>query len=463
MNNINKNFNKGAILIYLIIVIFIFSVLMVPLLGIVLGQINYLKTSVAKEQALQIAEAGINYYQWRLSHFPGDYQDGTGASGPYVHSYTDKDVQEIIGSFSLEITPPLTGSTIITIKSTGWTDKYPNIKKTITVSYGIPSLAEYSFLSNSYIWIGQNETVSGRLRSNNGIRFDGYTNAPVQSAKETYECPSNQGPPCPANKDGVWGLAPIFVRKFWEFPVPSTDFSTITYDFSSLKSLAQSGGIYLPPSNKKGYSIVFKSNGTVDIYKVTSLRYNPSGQDINKVPRSEYTDYDNRSLQFNRNIPSSGIIYVEDKVWVEGNVKGRAMVAAGLLPYNYSSAPTIYIPNNIIYSTKDGSDVLGLIAQKDIVVTYHAPDDLEINAALVAQNGSAQFFYYNGNKKDSITTYGSIISFGQWTWSWVNGSNALVSGYRDTYSNYDANLLYGPPPSFPLSTSGYKQLDWKSN
>ncbi len=458
-----KSFQKGAVLIYLIIVIFIFSILMIPLLNIVLSQINYLKTSVAKEQALQIAEAGINYYQWRLAHFQTDYQDGTGQAGPYVHEYVDRDTQEVVGTYSLEITPPTAGSTIVTIKSTGQTIDYPNIKRTITVKYGIASLAKYSFLSNNVIWIGGNEYVTGQLQSNNGIRFDGYTNAPVQSTKTTYTCPSNQGPPCPATKDGIWGQAPSFVRSFWQFPVPTVDFSGLTSDFSSMKGSAQTDGIYLPPSNEKGYSLVFKNNGTVDIYKITSLQYNPTGWDTNGYAHNEYIDYQNRSLQFTKNMPNNGIIYVEDKVWVEGVVKGRVSVAAALLPYNKSTSPNIYIPNNIIYSTKDGSDSLGLISQKDIVVTYHAPDNLEINGALIAQNGAAQFYYYEGNIKDSITTYGSIMTFGTWTWTWVNGSAAVTSGYRDTYSNYDGNLLYGPPPSFPLSTSGYQQLDWTSN
>jgi len=443
------NLKKGAILVYLIIIIFIFSIVMVPLLGIVMGQINYLKTSVAKEQSLQIAEAGINYYQWHLSHFQTDYQDGTGAPGPYVHEYVDRDTQ--------------VGSTILTIQSTGWTNEYPNIKKTITVRYGIPSLAKYSFLSNDVIWIGGNEYVTGQMQSNNGIRFDGYTNAPVRSTKTTYTCPDSQGPPCPATKDGIWGQAPSFVKSFWEFPVPNVDFSALAYDLSSMKGLAQTDGIYLPPSNEKGYSLVFKNDGSIDIYKVTSLQYNPTGWDTNWTAHNEFIDYENRALQFTINMPNNGIIYVEDKVWVEGNIRGKATVAAALLPYNSLTAPNIYIPNNILYSTKDGSDTLGLVSQKDIVVTYHAPDDIEINAALIAQNGAAQFYYYDGNIKDSITTFGSIMTFSSWTWTWVNGSAAVTSGYRHTYSNYDGNLLYGPPPSFPLSTSGYQQLDWKSN
>jgi hypothetical protein len=458
----NKNLNKGAILVYLIIVIFIFSIVMVPLLSIVMGQINYLKTSVAKEQSLQIAEAGINYYQWRLAHFKNDYQDGTGTTGPYVHEYVDRDTQEVIGSYSLTITPPTVGSTIITIQSTGWTLEYPNIKKTVTVRYGIPSLAKYSFLSNDVIWIGSNEAVNGQMQSNNGIRFDGLSNAPIQSAKTIYTCKYGQGCSPDATKPGIWGSAPQFVQNFWQFPVPAIDFSALTANLSSMKSLAQSNGIYLPPSNEKGYSLVFKSNGTIDIYKITSLRAHATGIDTNDVHHDEDIDYLARSLQFTKNMPNNGAIYIEDKVWVEGTVRGRATVAAAILPIDLPTAPNIYIPNNILYSAKDGSDVLGLISQKDVVVTYFAPNNLEIDSAMIAQNGSVQFYSYPNNIKDNITVYGSIMTFGTWTWTWTWYGN-VTSGYRNTYSIYDGNLLYGPPPSFPLSSSGYQQLDWKSN
>ena len=454
---------KGEALILLLIIMFVFSVVVTPLVNSVILKSRVLATTVSREQALQIAEAGITYYQWHLAHFPTDYQDGTGGPGPYVHNYVDFDTAQTIGTYSLTITPPTTGSTIVTIKSTGTVASAPGVTRTITTKYGIPSLAKYSFLSNGLIWIGSSESVSGQMQSNNGIRFDGVGNAPIQSAKSTYTCGSSQGCSPSTTKNGVWGSAPQSTQNFWQFPVPMVDFSSITSNLAGMKSDAQSAGIYLPPSNSRGYSLVFKSDGTIDIYKVTTLLRNPVGYDVNGVAHNEYTDYNGRSFQFNKPIPANGIIYIEDKTWVEGTVNGRAIVAAATLPYNASTAPTIYIPNNIIYTAKDGTSALGLLAQQDVVVTYHAPTNLEVDAALVAQNGSAQFFYYSGDIKNSITVFGAIMSFGQWTWSWVDNWNNIVSGYTHTYSNYDGNLLYGPPPSFPLSSSGYQQISWTSD
>lgn len=454
---------KGSLLIYLIIIIFIIIIITPPIVMLFTAKLKLLQLSIEREQALQVADAGINYYQWHLAHFPNDYKDGTNNSGPYVHDYSDYDNQKSVGQFSLTIVPPAVGSTIVTVKSTGWVNDHPSMTRTITARFGIASLAKYAFLSNDVIWIGSDETVSGQLQSNNGVKFDGVGNAPIQSAKSTYTCSSNQGSPCPALENGVWGSASQAVKNFWKFPVPAVDFSSITSDMAAMKSSAQSSGIYLPPSNAHGYSLVFNADSTVSVYKITSLLSNPTGWDTSGAAHNEYTDYDGRTLQFTQAMPAGGIIYVEDNTWVEGTVNGVVTVVAAQLPYNSSTAPTIYIPNNIVYKSKDGSNSLGLIAQKNVVVTYHAPTDLEINAAIISQNGAAQFFYYANDTKNSITVFGTIMTFYQWTWTWVDGSGNNISGYTNTYDNYDSSLLYSPPPSFPLSSSGYQLLSWSSN
>lgn len=458
---------NGVIIIYEVIIIFILSVVLLAVLSNAAFQLKAIRSTVNREQAFQIAEAGINYYQWRLSHYPTDYQDGTGIPGPYIHDYVDQDTTQIIGRYSLTITPPAVGSTVVAITSTGWTLDNPAQRRTISTRFGIPSLAKYAFLTNSGVWIGQNESVSGELHSNNGIRFDGTGNAPITSAKQTYTCFSWQGSPCPAVRNGIWGAAPQSTRNFWQFPVPSVDFSSITSDLASIKSGAQTDGIYLSPSNRQGYSLVFNANGTVSVHRVNTLRNTPSAWDVNNVAHNEDLDYNSRTLLFTQALPSNGLIFVEDRTWVEGVVAGRVMVTAARLPYNATTAPSILIPNNITYTVKDGSVSLGLLAQKDILVTYYSPDDLEIDAALVAQNGSVQRFNFSGsgayNIRSSITTYGSIMSFGVWTWSWVNGSGTVVNGYENTHTTYDSNLLYAPPPSFPLASDEYQQISWTSN
>src|SRR5688572_20303191 len=153
-----NNTQQGSILVFEIVGIFIFSLVLLAILGYATQQLRVLRSTVDRELAFHIAEAGVNYYQWRLAHFPTDYSNGAGGScnpcGPYVQDYTDTDTQEVVGQYSLTITPPPIGSTVVTIQSTGWTTAQPNIKRTVTVRYGIPSLAKYGFLTNGNVWVG---------------------------------------------------------------------------------------------------------------------------------------------------------------------------------------------------------------------------------------------------------------------------------------------------------------------
>ena len=78
----------------ILISVIVFAAIAVTMtLGLVNWGVSLLRsvqTVAQREQALQIAEAGIDYYRWHLAHAPSDYQDGTGTSGPYVHSVKDK-------------------------------------------------------------------------------------------------------------------------------------------------------------------------------------------------------------------------------------------------------------------------------------------------------------------------------------------------------------------------------------
>lgn len=465
----------GSILVFTIVIIFIFSLVMLGLLSYATMQIKVTRSAVYKQQAFQLAEAGANYYQWHLAHFPNDFWDGNASTtpGPYLHNYIDTDTNKPAGQFSLSITPPSVGSTIVTIKSVGIPASNPKEQRTVTVRYGIPSLAQYAFLTNGDAWIGNTESVSGQFFSNGGVRFDGTGNAPIMSAKQTYTCQWYHG--CASGgetKPGIWGVAPGSTQDFWQFPQPNVDFSSITADLATLKSSAQTGGIYLAPSNAQGYSLVFKSDGTINFYKVISLNNDPTGYGVELDSNGQSTPHNNsidyapsggRTFLYNKPIPANGVVYIEDQTWVEGVVKGRALVAAAILPYNANTAPSIRIQNSITYLAKDGTNSLGLIGQKDVLVTFLSPPNLEINAALIAQKGSAQRYYYAGQRLNSITIYGSTASNGTWTWSWVDGGGSCTSGYCTTNTAYDSNLLYSPPPFFPLSSSGYQQISWSSN
>ena len=136
-------------------------------------------------------------------------------------------------------------------------------------------------------------------------------------------------------------------------------------------------------------------------------------------------------------------------------------IAAATFPDNVNTRKSITINNNLLYTNTNGSDVVALIAQNNINVGMVSQDDLEIDAALVAQNGRIGRFYYNGNcsvysTRNTITLYGMIATAKRYGFAYTDGT-----GYANRVITYDTNLLYAPPPNFPLAADNYQIISWE--
>lgn len=443
---------KGTVLLYATIFGLIsFSVVIAAVSGYAISENRASVYKHGRETAFQIAEAGVNYYRWHLAHNKEDYKDGTASSGPYVHIYEDKNGTPI-GRFSLNIIPPPIGSSVVTIESTGWLDSQPGSRRTIRARVGFPALTDYAILTNSDIWIGDTERTHGKFHANGGIRYDGIGDAPITSALPTYICKEHHG--CGnQEKPGIWGTGGP--QSFWNFPVPAKDFSAVTTKLADIRTGArpENGGIYLSSSGKSGWRIRFRSDAKIDVAKVNSVNcYNGKDVDSNKYV-NYCIDIKTVGTTVTYNMPTSSFIYAEDMVWVDGVVNGRATIGT-------ATGKSIIINGNLTYYAKDGNHTLGLVAEQNILVPYNSPEDLEIDAAMLAQNGAAKRYYYPGNKRDNLIVYGSVISSGVWTWSWSSGGGVIVSGYVNTSMTYDTNLTYGPPPGFPVG-SEYNLISWE--
>jgi len=408
-----------------------------------------------RDLAFHIAEAGINYYRWHLAHNPTDYQDGTGAEGPYVHDYEDKN-GEVVGSFSLNITAPLSGSSVVTIESTGRTLADPTIERTIRVRVGFPALTDYVFLQNGNMNFSFTTEVHGTIHSNGGIRFDGVTDSWVKSAKETYKYENS-------THAGVWGGGGP--KSFWQYPVPAIDFGSISSDISAIQKLANNGGKYLTSSGVEGWHIVF-SGTNYSLYKVLTVDCYPGEGKWKHKWSGWYWDgttycYDIGTEQFvsGGSIPANGAFFSEDNVWVEGTVNGRVVVGVGKIPVQ-EPYKKIFISGNLLYAAKSSDDVVGLIAQGDILTPYEVPENMEIDAALLSQFGMIGRPFYDTNEKDSLLVFGSQISYLSGGWKYNNGWGNVISGFVNTNHTYDGNLKYFPPPGFPVG-SVYELISWE--
>lgn len=425
-----------------------------------------------RAQAFMTAEAGIEYYRWHLAHAQKDYKDGTGLPGPYVHDFKDKD-GITIGSFSLGIATPQVGSTVVTINSTGTVTIDPTISKIIEAKMAIPSFAKYAAVIGSDVRFGEGTELFGPIHSNGGVRLDGIAHNLVTSAVASYNDPDHTGnnefgvhthiaPTDPLPPTAIPNRADVFMAGR-VFPVAPVDFAGITQDLADMKTLGkQTSGSYRGPSGAQGYEIIFNNNDTYTIRKVNSLTSAPSGCSNS----SSQTGWGTWSVNSTSNIgtypmPANGIIFIEDNAWVRGQINtARVTVVSGRFPDNVNTRSSITINSDLRYTSYTGSDVIALVAQNNINIGMVSDDDLRIDAALLAQNGRVGRYYYGSscspyNHRSLVTSFGMIASFLRYGFAYTDDT-----GYTTRTIIYDANLLYGPPPSFPLTADFYTPIFW---
>lgn len=538
----NRYKNQSGIITPLVLVVAsVLIIFAVSLMSWSLTEHKNAVEKVKKNQSLQIAEAGVNYYKWHLAHDDADFKDGNdwccdedpllsfadcaNLCGPYEHEYKDYN-GAVIGRFSLLITPPETGSTVTAVESTGYAYGNDAVQKKVTSLIGKRSLAEYSFLTNAPLWLGENEGFAGPIHSNGGIRFDTVATAEVTSAVESYNC-AGIGHGCTGVKPGIWGTGgpttlwrplsePIItsssggsVFNIVVSPAPAIDYGLFTVSLADVKAKAIADGIYFGDNagicgngvcdktenhgscpadcpagcgnhncnagetnitcprdcSLEGFLVKFKADATIDIYSVNTLQSQIWYYNFEKLPNSDWDleaeQIQNKTLLGNFVIPDNGLIFIENDVWVEGTVNGRATVGAAIFPVDANNYARIRINDNIQYIARDGNHVLGLMAQGDILVPRYAPTNLTIDATLLSQEGHVYYReYWPHSVKNSIEVYGGIITDLFWTWTWVNGSGVTIDGYNTTNTIYNNNLTFAPPPSFPTSEN-FEVLSWE--
>ncbi|MCX6728081.1 MAG: hypothetical protein NTX11_04700 [Candidatus Saccharibacteria bacterium] len=514
-----KNDGDGFVLPAAIGIIIVIAILASATFIVIESNLYSVNNNVKRQQAFNISEAGINYYLWHLSHSPSDFKDGSTVAmtpdptlgyGPFVHNYIDDNgVNQ--GTYTLYINPQSNGSSVVKVRSIGRVGN-SDILRTIDAFIGAPSFASYGVVSDSAVWFGNTETASGPVHSNQGVRMDGPSTTDVTSANSTYVPSSALGGNGSTSHPGVWCNSSVIspvncntrVKTDWRYPVPAVDFNAISGNLCTIKKTAFSDdpatsalatssnacsqvpstrtASYLPRrsstfSISKGYLIQLNTNGTYDLSTV-------NGETDTSTP---YTSALSRTVVGSGiTIPASGVIFAEDNVWVRTNptYHGRVTIAAGRLAT--SDNANIVVADDIVYSTKNGQDAIGLVAEGSVLIAPYAPPStgsftFEVDAAMIAQAGTVEYplkYRVNSNRctrgwvnsNQQFNFYGSVATRQPWTWTWQVGGacgdavrdpvNGYISGIENNTTEYDNNLLYAPPPSFPI-TSSYTILSWR--
>ena len=198
-----KKHRQGSALAYALVVLAATSIILVSILGFISSQIRNASYTLSREQAFQAAEQGIQFYKWYLAHqtdgrtaaqISAFWSSGTayGVASDYVADVADPSGGDM-GTYRLKVTPPASGSTIVTVTSTGEMNRFPGSTRTIRVRFRRPSWSENMVLANDDMRFGEGTVVTGKIQSNKGIRFDGYANNVVSSALTSYTDPDHSG------------------------------------------------------------------------------------------------------------------------------------------------------------------------------------------------------------------------------------------------------------------------------
>jgi len=481
------------------------------LLTVVVNNFFVVGNNVRSQQAFNIAEAGVNYYLWHMAHNGTDYKDGqttpitpdpTLGYGPYVHTYVDSNAQQA-GTFTLWIKPQGNGSTIATVRSIGKV-KDSKISRTVQAQIGAASFASYGLVSDQEFWFGNTESANGPIFSNVGIHMDGPNSDVVAAANARYTPGGSYNGGVSGQQNGVWCNTAVISpscltrdKSNWLYPKPSVDFNQVSGSLCSMKKIALNDNSatactstpttrtasYIPQystsgsfSVNQGYLLQLNTNNTYDLFKVSAE---------NDTAASYTAALTKTAVATGIAVPANGVIFVEDNVWIRTNptYHGRVTIASGRLATTYKT--NITIADNVLYSVKDGSDAIGLVAENNISIPPYAPPSsgaftFEVNAATLAQRGAVTWQqYYEGTNtctkgwtasNQNFVYYGSVATRLNWTWNFSGGacgnmvrdaiSGSYYSGIMRTATNYDYNLLYAPPPSYPV-TGSYNILSWR--
>ena len=463
---------------YLVVLVLVFGgifmVIISGFIGFVVTQSQVVNQRLALEQAGEVAEAGLNYYRWYLAHNPSDVTAGTGTPGPYVFPYEDPELG-VIGEFSLAIASTTYCGAVssIDVTATGVVYSDPSVQRTVSARYTQPTIAEYAFILNADVWAGADRIITGPYHNNNGIRMDGRNDSVVSSVQTSWTCTNSFGCSPTQTVDGVWASPSSNANTaLFSFPASLIQFANIDGDIDLMRDRAiNGGGIHIPGTNEDGYWVIFNANGTVTIREVTNTysytAENSTGTFTERNIIQSYSTVGTYPIN-----PSCPLIFVEDKVWLEGVVGAKVTIAAASTTDGIDQS--IILEGNITYNNPETDGLLAL-AEHDVLLGVEVPNDMTVNGIFVAQGGRYGRNHYTYSwlpnppgptnykpyyDRNSLTMIGTVVSNGRVGTQWVS-SGSFISGFRNRTNSFDRNLVDDPPPLLPSTSEVYDFVRWR--
>ena len=392
---------------------------------------------IARNKALQVADAGVTAYLYQLRY------DST----YYVAHPTMGPVATTEGSWTVTASR-VSNSGPITLRSVG---EIPSLgsKRTIVAAVKFPSFSDYMIVMNQSYDLSSGFKVIGKVYSNGDVTNDGEITGHVYAKGKV-----NGGGRFDA------GYTQYCIK-------PTIDFSGVSADMALLKAAAQNTGTYFPASTGLGYRVILSGNGgtyqTVTAVNGTTGNLTPSGRATSfTIPAP----------------PSDGVLFFDDRVWIDGTYSLPVTVVSSSNDVDKSNSgnggikgPTpkansaFYIVGRLMPSDTNSTAVCGLVAPGDtsIPIWYdtiqnvyrNTGTEFDIYAAMISQNGTLHV-------DDDSHSIAKLYVRGSRTGQQAGNFTGLPPG--GLVFEYDFRFDQQSPPLFPIIRDGSMTVDsWIEN
>ncbi len=410
--NTKSNRTRGTTMIVVMGMTLLGTLAAGSIIASVLTRLNLADKQVGLEQAFYVAQAGA---ERAATYVAAGNESSTTLNGTLGTGSYSTEVECTPGSggeFQIDVT------SVGTVKGQSRTVRMNGLRRVSWARYALWYDSEASKL-----WIVPGENFGGRVYSKPQLHFHDkdlstkgqvHFSDKVWSAASTIEKASNS-------------VNPVFEQGI---SLGSTIETMASVDFTDLFSKATSGGLVL-----EGETAIVIEDTTL---KITNTK----------------KSWSNKSVA----IPASGTVYVKSiasgstgNITVSGptGLKGRLTLVAD---------NDIKIVNHIIYKTNPktdptSTDALGLIAKRNVSIQTTAPNNLNVFAHIICQNGGFGVIDYNkGSARGTLNVYGGIVNKVRNAVGQTTGT-----GYLKNYI-YDVRFARNPPPNYPVLTD---ELEWR--
>lgn len=373
-----------------------------------------------REQAFSLAEAGVELAaqnlltNWAIPALNYQYNQAQTALGA--------------GTFAFSIAST-TNNYSYSIHATGTVGK---MKRAVHIARAErPAWARYALWTdvNGVIYFFGNETFNGPVHSNDRFYFDPSGGPGARFYDDLTSANSTYG----------GDISGAYFAKGFQLNAQPGSMSDV--NLPSMKTVAQNVGLVLTGKT----SITFSGTNTFisNTRKGwTNRSYGIVGDNIIYVANSNGTG-NAGTIEIGGTIDNRVTIVSEDSIWITNHIK-------------YAVNPT----NN-----PSSNDVLGMVAKGDIVIRTNAPNNLTLQAAMMATGQNTNFvgsFVVQNNTtrppSGNLNMLGSIVQDTRGIVNW-GGGGTTGNGYAKKYS-FDVRLASNAPRYYPRVSTAIKFYGW---